>query len=89
VKLRLVLLPGRSAVTRPQSYSARLQDFLRRAILATAWSESVGVIDLLPPLRSRFDQGDRDLYHPNDGHLTSHGHEVVARILSRTLWEAR
>jgi len=81
----LVLMPGRSWVEAPRSLSAGYQEFLRARILSDAREAGIEVIDLGSGLREEWKKKGVRLYHPNEGHLTSKGHEVVARRLRE--WE--
>src|SRR5262249_10093165 len=49
---------------------------------ALARSEDVAFVDLLPVLRARRNEG---LYFPRDGHWSPAGHQLVARVVARTL----
>ena len=77
----LVLMPGRSWVEAPRSLSAGYQEFLRARILSDARKAGIEVIDLGTGLREEWKNEGARLYHPNEGHLTPRGHEVVAKQL--------
>ena len=82
--LSLVLLPGRSLIERPGSYSAAYQEVLRQAIV-TAHGSDTDIIDLTPRLQQAASTATGPLYYPHDGHLTVLGHQLVARWLAEAL----
>ncbi len=77
----LALLPGRSLVEEPESYSARYQEFLRRSLSQRAESMGIGVIDLALPLIKQHQSDATPLFHPHDGHLNAAGHAAVAELI--------
>jgi lysophospholipase L1-like esterase len=89
VRLRLILMPGRSYIELPNSLSAHYQDFVRGAILARQADLGVRVIDLASALRDERKKGEKNLFHPNEGHLTARGHQVVADVLRSRLSAAQ
>ncbi len=85
VTLSIVLMPGRSYVESPGSYSAAFQEELRERITARRAELGVPVMDLASWLRSEYERtGDR-LFHPNEGHLNARGHRRVAERLAALL----
>jgi len=85
VTLKLILMPGRSYVELPDSVSAGFQDYMRQTILARQSSMGVPVLDLATALREQYRQNGKRLFHPNEGHLTALGHEVVSQLLRDTI----
>ncbi len=82
----LVLLPGRSYVEEPGSLSYQYQDFLRRSIVSRLESlDGVMTVDLASSLREAYLGGVRELYFPNEGHLTPAGHRLFAELLAEAL----
>lgn len=85
VRLRIILMPGRSYVEQPDSVSAQYQDYLRKKIVENSEDMKVGVIDLATHLRERYQRDPGKWYYPNEGHLTPEGHRIVYDILSPEL----
>ncbi len=81
VPLTLILMSGKSFVQRPESPSARFQNYLREKILEKRGDMNVDVIDLAARLRELHETKPGDWFFPNEGHLTPAGHRVVADIL--------
>ena len=79
VKLRLILMPGRSFVEQPSSLSGQYQEFLRRQLVRD--SAGIEVFDLAEKLRQRSAKAGERWFHPNEGHLNPAGHKVVAELL--------
>jgi hypothetical protein len=69
-------LPGNN-VNEPQDFGNQLAAFCRELGLP--------YLDLFPALRSRAATDNRKLYVPNDEHLDTQGHEVVAQTLKQFL----
>ncbi len=89
-EFKLVLLPGRSFVEKPNSLSAGYQDFLRKGLLRDLSAiKEVEVVDLAIALCEARDAGSSGLYYPNEGHLSPAGHVLVARLLNEHLWSDR
>jgi len=84
-RLTVVLLPGRSYVEQPASLSAQYQEYFRKKIMQTLAASSIKVLDLATYLREQQDDGARDLFYPNEGHLTPLGHRHVADYLEASL----
>ncbi|MDP2646141.1 MAG: SGNH/GDSL hydrolase family protein [Desulfobacterales bacterium] len=80
-RLALVLMPGKSFVELPGSLSAQFQDYLRQKIVENRDKMKVEVLDLAGHLRSRYGKTPGRWFYPNEGHLTSQGHRVVAEFL--------
>lgn len=78
----LLLLPGQSLITQPQSVSAIYQDHVRRFMLTVAEQNNIAVIDLSPALQQQFKPRSPLLFHPNEGHFTAAGHRVVANAVA-------
>lgn len=85
VRLRLVLLPGRSFVEQPESPSAQYQDCLRLATLRIAAERQLLAVDVAKGMLERRTSDRTRWFHPNDGHLTPRGHEVVAETLATAM----
>jgi len=82
-RLSVVLLPGRSYVEQPESLSAQYQEYFRQNIKSSLdTSSSIKVMDLALYLRELHDNGIKNLYYPNEGHLTAKGHQYVADFLA-------
>lgn len=79
--LSVVLLPGRSYVEQSASMSAQYQEYFRQHIKSSLTTSDIQVIDLAQYLRSLNDNGIKNMYYPNEGHLTSLGHQYVADFL--------
>ncbi len=87
--LSIVLLPGRSAIARPESVSAQYQTYLGNKIVKQFSKQSeIQVIDLLAPLTTEFQKQNTKLYFSNEGHLTPSGHQVVAAEIIKALLKA-
>ncbi len=84
-RLVVALLPGRSFVHDPGSYSGQYQNFIRGLVAQRLDTTGIAMLDLGGELRSRHEKGDNDLYFSHDGHLTVHGHRVVADFLELNL----
>jgi len=85
VKLRLVLMPGRSFVERPGSVSAQYQNYLRERLLLQSTSKDVKVLDLAGYLKDFYEKEGTRLYHSNEGHLNPDGHRAVAEFFANQL----
>ncbi len=85
VALKLVLLPGRSYVTRPDSPSAAYQEYLRARIVEQGEAGGWEVLDLAHLLRERYESDGGEWFYKRDGHLTPEGHRVVADLLAEEL----
>ncbi len=83
--LVVAMLPGKSYVDEPGGYSAQYQEMVRQAIIARLGAKDIPVIDAAAPLREAYAAGRRDLFHPNEGHLTAAGNQFVAGIIGRRL----
>lgn len=81
-KLLVVLLPGAGALNSDSGVTAEYQLSARTRVLEMLGQKNHGHIDLYPDLKQEF---EGRLFHPNDGHLTSKGHEVVASSLAEYL----
>ncbi len=81
-KLRLVLMPGKSWVQFSESCSAAFQEYLRKKIVNIGKKENIAVFDPAIRLRRQYQKHPAKLFYPHEGHLTSKGHRVVAKILS-------
>ena len=85
-QLNVVLLPGRSYVEQPESLSAQYQEYFRKDIISSLdATPSIKVIDMAVHLRELHHKGKRNLYYPNEGHLTPLGHRHVAEYLDKSL----
>ncbi len=78
--LTIAILPGRSMITRSQSYSAQFQEYVRLFILQTAKNLRIPTIDVAQGMRDYLRiHKDARLFHPNEGHFTPAGNDFVAR----------
>lgn len=84
-QLVVILLPGKSFVDDPRGISAQYQEVIRAAIVDRLHGRGVPVLDVATPLRVAFEAGRRDLYHPNEGHLTAAGNRFVAELIGPNL----
>ena len=82
VKLRLVLLAGKSFVEKPTSPSAQYQDFFRTQVIAACAKKGLGVVDVARQMQDRYRREAIAWFFPHDGHLTPGGHRVVAELLA-------
>ncbi len=84
--LTVVLLPGRSYVQAPLSVSAGYQEYFRQSIKKSVTAlPAVQVLDLALYLKQYYITQSKQLYYPNEGHLTPMGHQVVAEYLRSQL----
>lgn len=81
----IVLMPGRSFVQQPRSFSAACQEHFRREILSSAPEQNLDVIDMGTLLRTDYETTSSQLFYPVDGHLTPMGHEFIARAILERL----
>lgn len=81
--LTIALLPGREAMANRSGISFHYQDYLREKILELLADKDIASIDLMSEIASDPNADIRNLYFPNDGHLTPAGHSYVAAILAR------
>ena len=85
-ELVIALLPGSSFINHPESLSARYQEYLRKQLIGGLGERpDMKVIDLAAAMRTAADNSSQSWYFPNEGHLTTQGHEVVARLLAEKL----
>ena len=80
--LTVALLPGRDAMINTRGISHHYQDYLREAIVAGLADKGVATIDLMSAMATDPEASVRNLYFPNDGHLTPAGHRYVAGLLA-------
>ena len=81
-QLNVVLLPGRSYVEQAKSVSAQYQEYFRQHIQSSLFASGIHVLDLASHLRKLHDDGVKNLYFPNEGHLTLNGHRQLADYLA-------
>lgn len=81
VRLRLLLLAGRSFVEEPDSFSAQFQQVHLRRVEAICRQRQQPCVNLAEPLRARYRAGREPFYYRHDGHLTPRGHEVIHQLL--------
>lgn len=84
VRLRLLLLAGRSFVEEPDSLSAQFQQVHLRQVEAICEARQRPWLNLAEQLRARYRAGRERLYYRHDGHLTPRGHEVIFERLRET-----
>ena len=80
-ELTVALLPGQSYVERPDSVSARYQDYLRVQLVQRLQRADIPVISLAAALRAGYAKDGVARFHPNEGHLNPVGHQSVAELL--------
>ena len=87
--LTVVLLPGQSLVTAPDSWSGRFQWFVGERIGEMCQIVGVEAIDITAALLSGAAERDdaKKLFHPNEGHFTVYGHRLVETILLEAIAE--
>ena len=78
----MAILPGRSFITAPNSYSAYFQNHIRLAVKDIAENINVPVIDIAEKLKS-MGARESNIFHPNEGHFNEKGHRDVADIISQ------
>ncbi|WP_198262955.1 SGNH/GDSL hydrolase family protein [sulfur-oxidizing endosymbiont of Gigantopelta aegis] len=83
--LSIAILPGRSYVVTPDSYAAIFQEYVRKYVIDLSTSLQINTIDIATLLRKKYEAGQTQLFHPNEGHLTSKGHGIVAGIIQKEL----
>lgn len=79
-QLTLALLPGRSYIATPKTYSAYFQDYIRRRVVTMGESLDIAVLDIATELRQQYQPGNQ-WFHPHEGHLTADGHQQVSNVL--------
>ncbi len=84
-RLNVVLLPGRSYVEQPASLSAQYQEYFRRYTMSFFATSNIQLMDLASHLRDLHDNGEKNMYYPNEGHLTPLGHQHVAQYLAEKI----
>jgi hypothetical protein len=84
-RLRIALLSGSSFILSPESYSAYYQDYVRLLLIETSTELNIPVIDIANKMRSIKTTDSVSWFHPNEGHLTQHGHRLVSDILVSAL----
>ncbi|OMH25696.1 SGNH/GDSL hydrolase family protein [Motiliproteus sp. MSK22-1] len=88
-KFTVALLPGQSYVASPHSYAATFQEFVRKTVAEQAAVNNMDIIDMasrMSELKSAKALKGL-LFHPNEGHLTTYGHQVVADSIQTYLSE--
>jgi hypothetical protein len=88
VSLHLGILPGRSFIEQPQSFSGQYQEVFRAATVRIAGAQGVPCVDIAGELLRRRGTERGQWFHANDGHFTARGHEVIAGILVKHLADA-
>ena len=87
-KMAFALMPG-SGYFREDTVPGVYQRTTANALLDALKDRGYRVADLGPELERQIDSG-KQLFHPNEGHLTPEGHREVAEILAASgLWEAQ
>lgn len=81
--LTVALLPGRDAMVNAGGISHHYQEYLRESALAMLEQRDIESVDLMTDIANESDDDIRQMYFPNDGHLTAIGHNYVADRLSR------
>lgn len=81
----LALLPGKSYVLQPESFSAAMQEYLREEIANWGTREGIPVCDLAGGFRGLPGAQRREMYFVYDGHLTESGHGIATELLSPLL----
>lgn len=85
VPVVLGLLGGQSLIEEPGSYSAQYQDYVAGRLLARPWPTNVTPVDLSAALAEARRASPNGIFIPDEGHLTVHGHAVVAQALRSAL----
>jgi hypothetical protein len=85
----IALMGGRTFVESPSGLSAQFQEAFRSRLVAEAAAHDVEVIDIAGSMRSRYAQSGSHWFHPNEGHLNTDGHRVVAEIVGTALASRR
>ena len=84
-RLRIGLLSGRSFILNPASYSAYFQDYVRLFLVELGKELGIPVIDVANEMRVKNLAHSDQWFHPNEGHFSAKGHDVVAEILRDAL----
>ncbi len=87
VPLVLAVLGSRTVLDNPFSATGQYQTYCHRSVLKVAERQKIPVIDVVEGMRRHLktESHPEPWFHPNEGHLTSHGHKVVAQILDEAL----
>lgn len=83
--LRLGILPGRSYIVAPESYSSYFQEYCRLFLKENAKQLKIPVIDIADDMRAIASADSPIWYFPNEGHLNHQGHKIVSEILLKSL----
>lgn len=83
--LQVALLPGRDAMVNTGGISHHYQEYLRQTLLDIFDRRGIDAVDLMTRLAAEPGDRIRQMYFPNDGHLTPAGHGYVADVLGQTL----
>ncbi|MFT4797944.1 MAG: lysophospholipase L1-like esterase [Sulfitobacter sp.] len=85
-RLVVVVLPGAGALNSDSGVTAQYQLSARTRVLGMLAQKNLEYIDLYTDLNQEY---EGRLFHPNDGHLTLKGHEIVATSLAEYLLRRR
>lgn len=85
IDVSFVLLPGKSYVNEPDSYSYFFQEYVRQFVVQVANNLEITTIDLASQLVELDKEDKKKLYYPNEGHLTVFGHQKVRELLQENL----
>lgn len=85
LSLQVALLPGRDAMVNTGGISHHYQEYLRQTLLQIFDRNGIEAVDLMSQIAAEPGDRIRQMYFPNDGHLTPAGHSYVADILTRQL----
>ncbi|MEX0330179.1 MAG: SGNH/GDSL hydrolase family protein [Puniceicoccaceae bacterium] len=81
--LSVILLPGQSLVSDPDSYSGRFQAFVGEQLMKMCQDRDLACLDVAwefgPESDSPMD--GNSLFHPNEGHFTEEGHKAVKNLV--------
>ena len=82
VGFKIALLPGKSYLLASDSYSAYFQEHIRDFLSGSITRElNIEVIDIALRMREQENVQSHHWYHPNEGHLTPDGHNVVSHLV--------
>ena len=86
-KFSVALLPGQSYIELPNSYAAIFQEFVRNTLTKQAAASNIDTIDIATHItKLKLDNTlEGPLFHPNEGHLTAYGHQIVAESIQSYL----
>jgi lysophospholipase L1-like esterase len=84
-KLTIAILPGKSYISSPLSYSHEFQEYVRKTVLNITSQLAIETIDIATLMQAQSYESERPLFHPNEGHLNEEGNRLVSRLLQEKL----